>query len=158
MTSRPWRSESANRHHRRQARWLEIRLCDSASALTSSETVRGRSSSSSRIARRVGWPRTRKKRAVATSSAAASRAAVVVCTSEPYNRFSGCTLAQPPNGDRARARARAPCHPVLFGQRRRLFEDLAAEQIELQHTRILEREGVSLTCATKASAERAAPL
>jgi dihydrofolate reductase len=31
--------------------------------------------------------------------------------------------------------------PVLFGQGRRLFEDLAAEQIELERTRILEGEG-----------------
>ena len=31
--------------------------------------------------------------------------------------------------------------PVLFGQGRRLFENLAAEQIELQRTRILEGEG-----------------
>ena len=31
--------------------------------------------------------------------------------------------------------------PVLFGQWRRLFEGLAAEQIELQRTRILEGEG-----------------
>jgi dihydrofolate reductase len=31
--------------------------------------------------------------------------------------------------------------PVLFGQGRRLFEGLAAEQIELQRTRILEGEG-----------------
>ena len=30
--------------------------------------------------------------------------------------------------------------PVLFGQGRRLFEDLAAEQIELERTRILEGE------------------
>jgi dihydrofolate reductase len=34
--------------------------------------------------------------------------------------------------------------PVLFGQGRRLFEGLAAEQIELQPTRVLEGEdGVS---------------
>src|SRR5829696_7053809 len=31
--------------------------------------------------------------------------------------------------------------PVLFGQGRRLFEGLAAEQIELQRTRVLEGEG-----------------
>ena len=31
--------------------------------------------------------------------------------------------------------------PVLFGQGRRLFEGLAAEQIELEHTRALEGEG-----------------
>ena len=31
--------------------------------------------------------------------------------------------------------------PVLFGQGRRLFENLAAEQIELERTRILEGEG-----------------
>ena len=31
--------------------------------------------------------------------------------------------------------------PVLFGQGRRLFEGLAAEQIELDRTRILEGEG-----------------
>jgi dihydrofolate reductase len=31
--------------------------------------------------------------------------------------------------------------PVLFGQGRRLFEGLAAEQIELERTRILEGEG-----------------
>ena len=31
--------------------------------------------------------------------------------------------------------------PVLFGQGRRLFEDLAPEQIELERTRILEGEG-----------------
>ncbi len=31
--------------------------------------------------------------------------------------------------------------PVLFGQGRRLFENLATEQIELQRTRILEGEG-----------------
>jgi dihydrofolate reductase len=31
--------------------------------------------------------------------------------------------------------------PVLFGQGRRLFEGLAAEQIELQRTRILQGEG-----------------
>ena len=31
--------------------------------------------------------------------------------------------------------------PVLFGQGRRLFEGLAAEQIELRRTRILEGEG-----------------
>jgi dihydrofolate reductase len=31
--------------------------------------------------------------------------------------------------------------PVLFGQGRRLFEGLAAEQIELERIRILEREG-----------------
>jgi dihydrofolate reductase len=30
--------------------------------------------------------------------------------------------------------------PVLFGQGRRLFEGLAAEQIELQRTRILDGE------------------
>jgi dihydrofolate reductase len=30
--------------------------------------------------------------------------------------------------------------PVLFGQGRRLFEGLAAEQIELERTRILEGE------------------
>ena len=30
--------------------------------------------------------------------------------------------------------------PVLFGQGRRLFEALAAEQIELQRTRVLEGE------------------
>jgi dihydrofolate reductase len=33
--------------------------------------------------------------------------------------------------------------PVLFGQGRRLFEGLAAEQIELERTRILEGEGVT---------------
>jgi dihydrofolate reductase len=31
--------------------------------------------------------------------------------------------------------------PVLFGQGRRLFEDLASEQVELERTRILEGEG-----------------
>ena len=31
--------------------------------------------------------------------------------------------------------------PVLFGQGRRLFEGLAAKQIELERTRILEGEG-----------------
>src|ERR671914_103499 len=31
--------------------------------------------------------------------------------------------------------------PVLFGQGRRLFENLAAEQIELERTRILEGDG-----------------
>jgi dihydrofolate reductase len=31
--------------------------------------------------------------------------------------------------------------PVLFGQGRRLFENLAAEQIELERTRVLEGEG-----------------
>jgi dihydrofolate reductase len=31
--------------------------------------------------------------------------------------------------------------PVLFGQGRRLFEDMAPEQIELERTRILEGEG-----------------
>jgi dihydrofolate reductase len=31
--------------------------------------------------------------------------------------------------------------PVLFGQGRRLFENLRAEQIELERTRILEDEG-----------------
>src|SRR5262249_9634973 len=31
--------------------------------------------------------------------------------------------------------------PVLFGQGRRLFEDLPAEQIELERTRILDGEG-----------------
>jgi dihydrofolate reductase len=31
--------------------------------------------------------------------------------------------------------------PVLFGQGRRLFEGLAAEQIELERTRILEGQG-----------------
>jgi dihydrofolate reductase len=31
--------------------------------------------------------------------------------------------------------------PVLFGQGRRLFEDLAPEQVELERTRILEGEG-----------------
>ena len=31
--------------------------------------------------------------------------------------------------------------PVLFGQGRRLFEDLAPEQIELERTRVLEGEG-----------------
>ena len=31
--------------------------------------------------------------------------------------------------------------PVLFGQGRRLFEGLPAEQIELERTRILEGEG-----------------
>jgi dihydrofolate reductase len=30
--------------------------------------------------------------------------------------------------------------PVLFGQGRRLFEHLAAEQVELERTRILEGE------------------
>jgi dihydrofolate reductase len=33
--------------------------------------------------------------------------------------------------------------PVLFGQGRRLFEGLAAEQIELERTRILKGEGVT---------------
>jgi dihydrofolate reductase len=33
--------------------------------------------------------------------------------------------------------------PVLFGQGRRLFEGLAAEQIELERTRILEGDGVT---------------
>jgi dihydrofolate reductase len=33
--------------------------------------------------------------------------------------------------------------PVLFGQGRRLFDGLAAEQIELERTRILEGEGVT---------------
>jgi dihydrofolate reductase len=31
--------------------------------------------------------------------------------------------------------------PVLFGQGRRLFEGLAAEQIELERTRVLEGDG-----------------
>jgi dihydrofolate reductase len=31
--------------------------------------------------------------------------------------------------------------PVLFGQGRRLFENLRSEQIELERTRILEGEG-----------------
>ena len=31
--------------------------------------------------------------------------------------------------------------PVLFGQGRRLFENLSPEQIELERTRILEGEG-----------------
>src|SRR5687767_10381066 len=33
--------------------------------------------------------------------------------------------------------------PVLFGQGRRLFEGLPAEQIELEHTRMLEGDGVT---------------
>ena len=33
--------------------------------------------------------------------------------------------------------------PVLFGQGRRLFEGLAAEQIELERTRVLEGDGVT---------------
>jgi len=33
--------------------------------------------------------------------------------------------------------------PVLFGQGRRLFDNLAAEQIELERTRILEGDGVT---------------
>jgi dihydrofolate reductase len=31
--------------------------------------------------------------------------------------------------------------PVLFGQGRRLFDNLAAEQIKLERTRVLEGEG-----------------
>jgi dihydrofolate reductase len=31
--------------------------------------------------------------------------------------------------------------PVLFGQGRRLFDNLAVEQIELERTRVLEGEG-----------------
>jgi dihydrofolate reductase len=33
--------------------------------------------------------------------------------------------------------------PVLFGQGRRLFENLAPEQIELERTRVLEGDGVT---------------
>jgi dihydrofolate reductase len=33
--------------------------------------------------------------------------------------------------------------PVIFGQGRRLFDGLAAEQIELERTRILEGNGVT---------------
>jgi dihydrofolate reductase len=33
--------------------------------------------------------------------------------------------------------------PVLFGQGRRLFDNLAAEQIELERTRVLEGDGVT---------------
>ena len=45
--------------------------------------------------------------------------------------------------------------PVLFGQGRRLFEGLAAEQIGLERTRILEGEGgVTPTCTTGSGAER----
>ena len=44
--------------------------------------------------------------------------------------------------------------PVLFGQGRRLFEGLAAEQIELERTRILEGRAVSPTCITGSGAER----
>ena len=33
--------------------------------------------------------------------------------------------------------------PVLFGQGRRLFENLRPEQIELERTRVLEGEGVT---------------
>jgi dihydrofolate reductase len=33
--------------------------------------------------------------------------------------------------------------PVLFGQGRRLFDNLSAEQIELERTRVLEGEGVT---------------
>jgi hypothetical protein len=39
--------------------------------------------------------------------------------------------------------------PVLFGQGRRLFEGLAAEQIELERTRILEGEGGVTQCTTR---------
>jgi hypothetical protein len=42
---------------------------------------------------------------------------------------------------------------VLFGQGRRLFEGLAAEQIELERTRILEGRTESPTCTTGSSAE-----
>jgi dihydrofolate reductase len=44
--------------------------------------------------------------------------------------------------------------PVLFGQGRRLFDNLAPEHIELERTRILEGEAVSPTCTTGSSAER----
>ena len=33
--------------------------------------------------------------------------------------------------------------PVLFGQGRRLFDNLAPEQIELERTRVLEGDGVT---------------
>jgi hypothetical protein len=47
--------------------------------------------------------------------------------------------------------------PVLFGQGRRLFEGLTAEQIELERTRILEGRAVSPTCTTGSSAEVSVP-
>jgi dihydrofolate reductase len=33
--------------------------------------------------------------------------------------------------------------PVLFGQGRRLFDNLAAEQVELERTRVLEGDGAT---------------
>jgi len=82
---RPARSASTKRHHRRHARWFETLLCRTPSASTSSETVRGRSRSSSRTARRVGSPRTRKKRADAVPRSGSSDAAMSV-TRGAYNR------------------------------------------------------------------------
>ena len=38
--------------------------------------------------------------------------------------------------------------PVLFGQGRRLFDNLDPEQIELERTRVLEGEAASPTCTT----------
>ena len=43
--------------------------------------------------------------------------------------------------------------PVLLGQGRRLFDNLAPEHIELERTRILEGEAASPTCTTGSSAE-----
>jgi dihydrofolate reductase len=43
--------------------------------------------------------------------------------------------------------------PVLFGQGRRLFDDLAPEHIELERTRILEGRPVSPTCTTGCGAD-----
>jgi dihydrofolate reductase len=46
--------------------------------------------------------------------------------------------------------------PVLFGQGRRLFEDLAPKQVELERTRILEGEGGLTHLHYRSSAEMSA--
>ena len=46
--------------------------------------------------------------------------------------------------------------PVLFGQGRRLFDNLDPEQIELERTRVLEGEAASPTCTTASDGRRRA--
>ena len=48
--------------------------------------------------------------------------------------------------------------PVLFGQGRRLFENMAPEQIELERTRVLEGEGGVTHCTTASGADSLLPV
>src|SRR3990170_3309196 len=109
---RPRRSDVTSRHHLRQARWFEIRLCGAPTISTSCDTARSPPRRASRIRRRVGSPRTLKSLAEAPE-------AVSGCAGSSRNLARRLTPPLPPH-ERGSSGASAPWLLPLFAPQRSL--------------------------------------